>query len=212
MPFSLLAELTDLVLARECVACAALGELLCARCRRRMRPVRVEHAGISVSAATAYEAAVRTALVAYKERGRRDLADPLARLLVTAVRAAHPPPGTVLVGVVSTREAARARGGDHVARLVRLAARELGCPTAPALARVRRVSDSAGLSRTERRRNVAGSMAAREALCRGAPVLLLDDIVTTGATVGEAARALRAAHWSVVGAAVVAATPPGRRS
>lgn len=149
-----------------------------------------------------YEESVRTALIAFKERRRHDLTRPLAAVLFAAL--AQRPPNTrdaVLVPVPSSPSARRSRGGDHVLRL----ARATGVPVCPALRLNRAVRDSAGLGLEARAANLAGAMLARVARPRRA--YLVDDIVTSGATLLEAARALRAAGWRVEGAAVVAATP-----
>lgn len=168
-------------------------------------------AGARVWAAARYEAAVRSALLAYKERGRRDLAPPLAQLLAQSVRVAlacrAPPEQVVLVPVPSARSVSAARGGDHVLRLARGAAAATGLRVArDALALNRAVRDSAGLAARERVANLSDAMTAR-APWPGLVALLVDDIVTTGATLGEATRALRHAGWPIVGGAVVAATP-----
>jgi predicted amidophosphoribosyltransferase len=103
------------------------------------------------------------------------------------------------------------RGGDHVRRLARRAGSRVGFRVAPdVLALARPKLDSAGLDAVSRARNLAGAFAARPAPGRptgGATAIVVDDVVTTGATLREAARALRAAGWRVTGAAVVAATP-----
>jgi predicted amidophosphoribosyltransferase len=151
-------------------------------------------------------------LLAYKERGRRDLAGPLGALLGRAVHATladrGPPAGgvPVLVPVPSARSAAAARGGDHVLRLARHAGPACGVrPVRGALALTRAVRDSAGLSTGERATNLSGAFAARSAPPRLAAIIV-DDIVTTGSTLREARGALESAGWSVLGAAVVAAT------
>lgn len=156
-------------------------------------------------AAGRYEAGLRTALLAYKERRRYELAGPLAALLVGAA-ARLLRPGTVLVPVPSRRSAARRRGGDHVLRLARHAGARLGLLTVSSLRLARPVRDSAGLRGDERSANLAGAMAARAGPA-GTRALLVDDIVTSGATVREAVRALREAGWPVLGAVAVAATP-----
>jgi len=106
-----------------------------------------------------------------------------------------------LVPVPASRSALRRRGYA----VVELVARRAGLPVRPLLRAARAVSDQRGLDREERRRNVAGSLRARPSA--GLRVLVMDDVVTTGATLEEAERALRAAGARVVGAATAAATP-----
>ncbi len=207
--------LLDLVLPIRCIGCGAGSTALCAACRPGGSPLPVRAAVVPTVAAAAYADAVRAALIAYKERGRRDLATPLAELLSGAVSKAldlqRAPPGrVVLVPVPSARSAAAARGGDHVLRLARRSAARTGLRVVPAaLALTRSPRDSAALGVAERAANLDHAMAARPPVAP-ASALVVDDIVTTGATLGEAARALADAGWPVIGAAVVAATP--RRS
>jgi predicted amidophosphoribosyltransferase len=205
----LTAALIDLVLPRRCVGCGSVLGLLCSVCRQTGPAFS---AGSGTWAAAPYDGPIRTALLAYKERGRRDLAGPLAPLLARAVcgvvEAGRAPPGRIaLVPVPSARSAVAARGGDHVLRLARRAAPLCGLRVArDGLALVRSVRDSAGLHSDERSANLAEAMAARPPP-PGFCALVVDDIVTTGATLREARRALLAAGWPVAGAAVVAATP-----
>ena len=131
------------------------------------------------------------------------------------------PDGPVwLVGAPSRRSAARARGGDHVARLCRqLAARldaaGLDARPAPVLALDRRVRDSVGLDPAQRADNLRGAVrVARAGLPppgRAGQVLLVDDVVTTGATLDACRDALRDAGRAVH-AAVVLCDATGRRS
>jgi predicted amidophosphoribosyltransferase len=200
-------EVVDLVLPRRCAACRRPGALICARCQPGER---VHVAVDGVFAAARYEGAVRTAVLAYKERGRRELAVPLADLLARAVAEIPQRGAAVLVPVPSARTVAATRGGDHVARLALRAARRSRLRAAPnTLALTRAVRDSSGLGIQARATNMSGAMRARPAPF-GATAVLVDDIVTTGATLREARRALTEAGWTVAGAAVVAATP--RRS
>lgn len=209
-----MACLVDLALPRRCAGCGALGApALCSGCLLSASPVHAWSAGFETLAAAAYEGPIRAALLSYKERGRRDLAGPLGQLLGRAVQGVlaerSPPPRIALVPVPSARSAVAARGGDHVLRLARVAGRRLGVRVAAPLAFTRSVQDSAGLTSADRARNLAASMAAWEVRGEWAAIVV-DDIVTTGATLREARRALDAAGWSVLGTAVVAATPRRR--
>lgn len=214
----LTSSLVDLVLPRRCAGCGAPAVLLCAACRGDAVPFVVPAAPYPVFTAARYEDGVRRAVIAYKERGRRELAGVLGALLAAAVTAVldtvtEPASGVVLVSPPSSRAVAAQRGGDHVVRLSRAAVRagpRAGPGGRPGVAvgvlrSVRPVADSAGLGVAARARNLAGSMRAEPA--RGRRAVLVDDIVTTGATLAEAARALGAAGWDVLGAATVAATP-----
>ena len=194
------ATLVDLVLPRCCLGCGRAGSPLCPACTA-IDVHAVPGPNVAVSAAAHYDGAVRTALIAYKERGRRDLAGPLAALLALAV-AALAPRDVTLVPVPSAAAARRARGGDHVARLGRALG---GCTSA--LRFVRAVQDSAGLDSAARASNLSAAMRASPPHPRRSTAVIIDDITTTGATLAEAARALGAAGWTIAGGAVVAATP-----
>lgn len=206
----LLGDLLDLVLPRDCAGCGAAGATLCGRCADRLRRPAFSHrptpapAGLPpLSAVAAYDGPVRSVLLAHKERGRVALAVPLGEALAAAVRPYGP--GAVLVPVPSAAAVVRARGHDHARRLAAVAARRLGQRTAAVLVQSRPVQDQAGLGAAARARNLHGALVARRRL-DGVDVVVVDDLVTTGATVVEAARALTAAGARVRGAAAVAVT------
>ncbi|MEU6461035.1 ComF family protein [Streptomyces sp. NPDC046976] len=207
-------DLTDLVLPTDCAGCGAPRTPLCARCRtalagsapRRVRP-RPEPPGLpAVYASAPYAEAVRALLLAHKERGALTLTGALGTALAGTVRAGlDASSGTgasgtvVLVPVPSARWAVRARGHDPVRRMALAAAGELRRAGTPArVAAVLRqrgpVADQAGLDARRRLANMAGALemtAGGDRLLAGGRVVLVDDLVTTGASLAEAARALR---------------------
>ena len=185
------AALVDLVLPAECAGCTAPPSVgaWCARCAERLgAPAWIAlSGGPLVLTAGRYTGPLRTALLRYKERGRRDLAAPLARHLLPVLDEVLPDPPAVtwLVPAPSRPAAARARGGDHVARLVRvIAAARPDIRVARALALARHTRDSVGLDAAQRAANLAGRLHVRHGASPppGSRVVLVDDIVTTGAT------------------------------
>ncbi|MFC9787729.1 ComF family protein [Rhodococcus sp. NPDC127528] len=218
-----LGALTDLVLPRECGGCSAPGTLWCPRCRAELSggPVsltpRVDP-GAPAWAVGDYSGARRTAVLAAKERGRRDLAQPLGEAIALALTRMRelgdidPPELAVLtlVPAPTRARAARSRGGDPVTRAVRVAAGVLApepVRVAPVLKYARGVRDSVGLSARARIENLSGRIlvAPLEGTGRSDCVVLIDDVLTTGATAAESVRALAGREVRVDAILVIAA-------
>lgn len=208
----------DLVTGASCAGCDRPGPVLCDACRQALAPdPRSVPAPVPAVAGLGYDGVVRPVLAGLKEHGRWRLQAPLAHALAAAACVVAPHGPVALVPVPSTRASRRRRGGDPVGDLVVTAAERLrvvglDAVVVPALRHVRRVDDQAGLGVRERGENLAGAGAgafaarARRAL-RGRSLLVVDDVVTTGATLRESVRALRSAGLVTHGAAFVAATP-----
>ena len=230
---SLAAALADLVLPTACAGCDAervpLRYGACGSCVTELEshrpglaaPVPPPPGMPPCHAVGPYAGALRGVLLAYKERGRHRLARPLGALLAAAVAAAagdgvRGP--VLLVPVPSTGKAARERHGDHMARLATHAVRRLRAAGWHAeVSRPLRVTprpDSASL-------DAAGRLAVAESSLRIRPtrirvpqreptmrrtLIVVDDIVTTGATLAAVTTRLREANMQVTGAAVLAAT------
>ncbi|MBM7442849.1 ComF family protein [Streptomyces sp. HB132] len=225
-------EIVGLVLPVACGGCGRPRTELCLECAvglasgpRRVRPAPEPDGLPVVHAAAPYENAVRAMLLAHKERGALGLAGVLGCALAAAVRAGAGHGGEagplLLVPVPSARRATAGRGHDPVRRIAAAAAAELrrGGARAGLLAVLRQrraVADQAGLGARDRQTNMAGALvvaAGGRKLLDGGRVVLVDDLLTTGATLAEAARAVRAARPPGMGAAeglraaVVAASP-----
>lgn len=201
------------------VLCARCRAVLSGGAAHRVRPVPEPPGLPAVHAAARYADEVRATLLAHKERGALALAGPLGVALAGAVRAglrgdwAPPEAGVtwsrrggapaLLVPVPSGRRAVRARGHDPARRIALAAAGELrrrGFPArvAGVLRQRRAVADQSGLNSRQRLDNLAGALAVAPGgarLLTGGPVVLVDDVMTTGASLAEAARAVRAVSY-----------------
>lgn len=158
---------------------------------------------LPVWAAAPTSARLTRVVGAWKYHGVRGLAWPLARALATAARCDPPAAsrGAVLVPVPLHRSRRRARGFNQAELLARLASSTLGLPVAgDALRRTRATAQQARLAdAAARRRNLEGAFAARRAEPGQGRALLVDDLVTDGATARAAAAALCASGWEVAG-------------
>lgn len=214
----------NLLLGARCAGCGDLALSLCRLCGSaiRPRPVVVEppaDAPLPVEAVAAGINAgiLQRVLLAWKEEGVTRLTSVLDHHLAAAVvPLIEPGRPLVLVPVPTSRRSRRARGCDLVDELSRSAARLLRHAGADvvveqALTYARATRDQAGLGARERHRNVAGALQTRRRRDLGdRDVVVVDDILTTGATASEAVRALIEAGHGPVGIAVIANTP--RRS
>jgi predicted amidophosphoribosyltransferase len=200
----------DLVLPLECGGCGVPATRWCPSCARLLQ-VRADEphlvvprvdAGVPVFSLGRYAGPRRNAIVAVKEQGRADLVGPLGAALRDGLRHLSAwgvvrAPLTV-VPAPTGRAAARRRGGDPVTRIA-LAGTDGGraVPVAPVLRMTALVRDSVGLSGAARQRNVAGRVKRRAGAIAG-DVVLVDDIVTTGATASESVRVLQPSGARVI--------------
>jgi predicted amidophosphoribosyltransferase len=159
----------------------------------------IESAGLRCVGVAPYAGPAGAAIVAFKERGVRDLAAPMSAALARAVDvAAAGPEPVALVPVPSRPDAVRSRAADVLADLTRRTAAHLrdggrDVRAVPALRHARNVVDQAGLDGPARHANIAGAFALRRAarpLLAGRQVVVVDDVITSGASLGEAVRAL----------------------
>jgi predicted amidophosphoribosyltransferase len=228
-----LQSLLDLVLPVECAGCHRTGSPWCLRCGRALnrlafpdgpRLVTPEPAPPGMPAVYAwgtYADPLRAAVTAWKDEGRRDLVDELVPLLRRALWAAlNVGPKAVAAALVvpapSSRRSRRTRGDVPLHDLARRAA--AGPPFSAlqvlaALDERRGVRDQAGLGTSARRANVTGAFHVRNGLraaVDGRDCIVVDDVMTTGATLVECTRALEEAGARRV-LAVTIAVPRRRR-
>ena len=209
----------DLLVGAACPGCGRPAIAVCAACARAIRPDPglVTTAGaalqLTITAAGHHHGVLRRVILDWKERGRFPLTEVLSHHLAAAVVEAVDHDEVALVPVPTSWLATRRRGDDLVLSLARATAVRLDsvghrATVHPVLSRTRRTRDQAGLGADDRARNLNRAFTMdRHRLPSHVPLVIVDDIVTTGSTLAEAARALAVRGWGVHGAATVAATP-----
>ena len=187
------------LVAEACPSCALPGSGRCPACTAAPPPVtRTRALGL-------YRGPLREIVLAYKFRGHDLLAVPAgARLAALARGSGVSEDADAVVPIPSTPHRNRERGYDPSDLLAAETARRLRLPVRRPLRRTRETAPQSSLPAARRPSNVAGAFSARSAAGR---LLLVDDVLTTGATAFEAARALLAAGAARVDLLVLARTP-----
>ncbi len=190
----------------RCAVCRQPGPDLCRSCRFSLASTRrVSDPGSPVVAAMPFEGAARTALLSFKYRNRRGLARHLAHFMVRRLGLGQPDSPRFDVVTWAPTSAARLadRGFDQAELLARAIGRELGVPCRRLLYR----SHAAPQTGSTRAQRLAGPTFRSRRTGRALRVLVVDDVVTTGATLQAAAAALRAVGIADVRLVAAAATP-----
>lgn len=211
-----------------CVGCGAPDRDLCRTCMRRTQGgdahealSRIPAHGLAIDVPCyvggEYTGVLREVLVAYKHGGvvscARPLGHRLAAPLIAAAAEAQTPAAPCIVAVPSRRARVRERGYAHVDALVRIALRSRGISArrvlvpgalTPLCGRTGQVGLDADARERNARRIAAGRRAAR---LRGREVIIVDDIITTGATLRAAIAVLEGVGVNVVAVVALCATP-----
>ena len=186
-----------------CIGCGAPDIALCAACAATAEPLALTVAGTPVRAACVYDGIVREAILALK-RGERAYLDPLAALLAPLVE-----PGVAIVPLRTSRRRAAMRGFDQAVELAKRVADMRSGWVDDVLEKRGPAQHGSGRAG---RFAVAGRFRIRPGMPLPSEAVVLDDVLTTGATLCEALDELTAAGCRVTGLAVIAHTPPDRET
>lgn len=210
----MLRRLLELLYPAKCVFCTRLLEKeetdLCTSCRKALPWCEGKVRRVPRSAATVavfwYEDDVREAILRYKFRGRLQYSHAFGRLLAMKITAADPE-FDLICHVPVSRARRLKRGYDQSERLAEAVGEELGRKPRKLLKKIRNNPAQSGISSPDRRRaNVLGvyRCADPEAV-RDQRILLIDDVMTTGATLSECCKTLLDAGAAQVVCAALAA-------
>lgn len=206
-------KLLDLLFPPRCPFCGKIQdkrELLCPECGEKL-PWLIGAAGEKAVELTAgcvsplrYDDRVRTAIHAYKFHGKSARSHAFGTLIAQCVHD-HGVVAELVTWPPLSQKRLRQRGYDQAELLAREVGRALGLPVAATLTKTHRPAQSGLEGEAERRANLLGAYSAVEPeRFRGKTVLLVDDVVTTGATLSECAKTLRVAGAEKVVCATLA--------
>ena len=211
----ILQRFLELLFPPKCVLCGELlskEELdLCHKCRWEAPRFHSGRGHIrfikDYTAVWFYEDQVRRSLLRYKFHRARHYAAAYGRMAAMAVDKELPEDIDIVTYVPVSRKRKLERGYDQVELLAVAVSEELGIPMMPLLKKIRDNPPQSGIEKAEQRRaNVLGAYeCVNSDRIRGSCILLLDDIITSGATVSECARVLQGAQAKEIYCAAVAA-------
>ena len=169
----------------KCLCCNNLseGKCLCSSCQEGLETMRLEAdeqvTGHALSVYR-YDGVPKQLVRLLKEECVADAAEALANGMEHAIREIALPANTVFTWVTMPERRRKARGIDHGRKLCEALARRMEHPCRQLLSRTGHLHTQRGLNREARLRNLSGSLHCHESISE--PVLIIDDVMTTGAT------------------------------
>ena len=204
---NLFSDLKYLLFPTRCFGCRELGYSICSQCRRQWNPHLFQSrvSDVAVYSAISYSPVAKNILLAAKEQSIKS-ADQLVHI---ALRASlqelfQKHSSCALVPIPSGRSSNRRRGRDFINEMAISVAKDFGVAVLPLLEHRRVIRDQSNLNIAGRRENLAMALSIKpefHGIYSGESVVILDDLVTTGATINEANRALTRGGFKVQAAA-----------
>jgi ComF family protein len=195
-------ELSHLVFPARCYGCNSLGISICTACRSEWIPhyYKTQIKTLNIHSAIMYTPTASKIILAAKENGLQGADDLLIAAIEHVLNKARLDKGYfTLVPVPSSKQSQRRRGRSFVVDLTRAISRHTGIAVNDCLQISRRVSDQAGLTRTQRSANMHHAFSLKPGAILRGDAIVIDDVVTTGATLQEAARALNSQGFHAFG-------------
>ena len=193
----------DFLLPSPCLLCEKNGKPICLNCLEglQLKVQQTSRSGFDLWYLATYNDAISKIVLAIKDRGITSLISALV------AQAAWPQSdhGVSLVPIPSSRDAELRRGFSHTEVFAKkIAAKNRGLRVARLLRSKTRRLDQTGLSVEQRKKNLSGAFEIRRGISTSLPIVLIDDVYTTGATMAAARDTLEAVGYLVLGGWVLA--------
>ena len=195
-------ELSQLIFPTRCYGCNAIGLSICTLCRREWIPhyYKTQTSALSVHSALIYSPTASKIILAAKENGLQGADDLLIEAIIHVLNKARLDKAYfTLVPVPSSRQSQRGRGRSFIVDLTKTISKHTGIAVNDCLQVSRRVSDQSGLTRVERISNMQGAFSLKPGSILRGDAIVIDVVVTTGASLQEAARALKSQGFHAFG-------------
>ena len=209
-----LKSLQEIIFPVRCLGCSALGLEICSQCRSKWNPHIYRSWSrtspyFPIFSSIQYSTVASKVLLAAKENNIKLADDLLVQALQRSFHFCAKERGVgVLVPIPSRHAVARSRGRQFITELSLRLSKGTGIETIEMLSHIRKVRDQSSLDAKQRLVNIEGSMKSLRYLSE--KVILVDDLVTTGATIHEGARALRENGIEVIAAVTACVAEPLR--
>lgn len=212
------AALSEIIFPSRCLGCRSLGIKICSQCRAFWHPhiyrtqITSEVNTFPVYSAIEYSSVAQRVLLGSKESGLHNADQLISQALLHSLNYLYGERGIAdLVPIPSRKSATRRRGRNFLLIHTLELAKSPRVLTRQVLGHTRRVKDQSSLSARQREANLNGSLACLQIAERPyIPVIIVDDVLTTGATLREAGRALNQGGFTVIGAITACVAKPLR--
>lgn len=202
MLMHIFSELSQIVFPTRCYGCNALGVSICTSCRREWIPhyYRTHIDGLNVHSAMMYTPTASRIILAAKENSLKGADELLIAAIIHVLNKARLETGYfTLVPVPSSKQSQRHRGRRFIVDITTTISQATGIGMSDCLQVSRPVFDQSRLTKAQRISNMYGAFSLKPGAILRGDAILIDDVVTTGATLREAARALNSQGFQAFG-------------